>query len=125
MRPRTYWTVTLIGIIGLGIGSRMSHTGWVLLDKYLGDALYAAMVYMLLWKLSAGPRAVAAMILMTAIELFQLTHIPARLFASEHAAVRIAARLMGTEFAYADLFSYFVGILAIYCLDRLTCKIVR
>jgi len=38
--------MAVIGIIiALGILSRLIHTGFVVLDKYLGDALYAAMVY--------------------------------------------------------------------------------
>ena len=48
----------------------------VAFDKYLGDALYAAMVYAilrLLWRGLAPARlAVSAMAVMTFIELFQL-----------------------------------------------------
>ena len=42
---RRQWIFRLAGIVGIGILSRMAHTGWILLDKYLGDALYAAMIY--------------------------------------------------------------------------------
>ena len=63
-------------IITLGILSRVVHTGVVAFDKYLGDALYAAMVYAilrLLWRgLAAARLAVSAMAVMTFIELFQL-----------------------------------------------------
>ena len=41
-----------IGFLALaftvGILSRVVHTGLVVFDKYLGDALYAAMVYTIL-----------------------------------------------------------------------------
>ena len=87
-------------------------------DKYLGDALYAAMLYVilrLLWRTAAI--AVLAMAIMTAIELFQLTMIPARMLASEHLIVRICARLMGTEFSFLDLLAYGVGIGCVYLLD--------
>jgi hypothetical protein len=118
LKSRSSWVVGLIAIIAVGILSRTVHTGLVLVDKYLGDALYAAMVYAvlrLLWKTAA--LAVPAMAIMTAIELFQLTMIPARMLASEHWIVRICARLMGTEFSFLDLLAYGVGIGCIYLLD--------
>lgn len=38
----------LAGIVAMGILSRVVHTGLVVFDKYLGDALYAAMLYTIL-----------------------------------------------------------------------------
>jgi uncharacterized membrane protein YuzA (DUF378 family) len=55
---------------------------------------------------------------MTAIELFQLTGIPAHLFSSESLAVRLIARLMGTEFSGLDLVAYALGIASIYLVDQ-------
>ena len=118
LRSRTSWVLCLLGIIAMGILSRVVHTGLIIFDKYLGDALYAAMVYSilrLLWRAAAV--AVPAMVVMTVIELFQLTMIPARLLASEHFVVRICARLMGTEFSLLDLLAYGVGIGCIYFAD--------
>jgi len=118
LKPRIFWTFSLIGIIAVGILSRIVHTGVPIFDKYLGDALYAAMVYVilrLLWRTAAV--ALPAMAVMTVIELFQLTMIPARMLASEHWIVRICARLMGTEFSFLDLLAYAVGIGCIYLLD--------
>src|SRR5207253_9919472 len=100
-------------IIAVGIASRLVHTGWILLDKYLGDALYAAMVYALIslfWRATPLRRAVAAMLIMTAIETFQLTLIPAHLLSNPNLVVRVAARLMGTEFSVRDLLAYLAGI---------------
>jgi hypothetical protein len=117
-KSRTSWVLCLIGIIAAGILSRTIHTGLVIFDKYLGDALYAAMVYAILRLLRrTGPLALPAMAVMTVIELFQLTRIPARLLASEHLIVRICARLMGTEFSFLDLLAYGVGIGFIYLFD--------
>lgn len=99
----------LMVIIAAGISSRMIHTGWILFDKYLGDALYAAMVYVIV-RLFRPTGAVIAMAIMTALELFQLTMIPTHLLTSPHWFVRIAARLMGTEFSFLDLEAYAVGI---------------
>ncbi|MEP7353167.1 MAG: DUF2809 domain-containing protein [Acidobacteriota bacterium] len=118
LRSRTFWVVCLVGIIAMGILSRVVHTGWIVFDKYLGDALYAAMVYVILrlcWRTAAV--AVPAMVAMTAIELFQLTEIPLRWLASERLLVRIYARLMGTEFSFMDLLAYAVGIGCMYFAD--------
>ncbi len=116
---RAAWAVWLIGIIAVGILSRVLHTGFVIFDKYLGDALYAAMVYVILraWR-NRRSAAVWAATIMTAIELFQLTLIPAHLLHSSHSMVRIVARLMGTEFSFADLATYAVGIGCAYLIDN-------
>jgi hypothetical protein len=118
MKSRASWVLCLVGIIAAGILSRTVHTGLVILDKYLGDALYAAMVYAILrlfWKTAAV--ALYAMAIMTAIELFQRTMIPARMLTSEHLIARICARLMGTEFSFLDLLAYGVGIGCLYFAD--------
>ena len=121
LKSRASWCLCLVGIIAGGILSRVVHTGMAIIDKYLGDALYAAMVYAILrifWLAAKSARlAVSAMAIMTAIELFQLTMIPAHLLASEHLMVRICARLMGTEFSFLDLLTYAVGIGCIYLAD--------
>ncbi len=121
MRSRSYWIACLVGIVGLGITSRVVHTGWILLDKYAGDALYAAMVYVLIsliWQTGPLRKAVLAMLIMTALEVFQLTMIPAHLLASGNPAERILARLLGTEFSFRDLLAYAVGILGVLVIDR-------
>jgi hypothetical protein len=118
LRSRRSWLGCIAGIIAAGILSRVVHTGFAIFDKYLGDALYAMMVYGIL-RLSLGPAvsAVSAMVAMSAIECFQLTMIPAHMLASEHWAVRICARLMGVEFSYLDLLAYGVGIGCLYLVD--------
>jgi hypothetical protein len=108
----------IIGTIAIGLLSRTVHTGFALIDKYPGDALYAMMVYgilRLLW--GAAAAGVWAMVVMTAIELFQLTMIPAHMLASDHLATRICARLIGVEFSFFDLLAYGVGIGSIYLVD--------
>jgi Protein of unknown function (DUF2809) len=115
---RLSWVLCITGFIALGIFSRVVHTGLAVFDKYLGDALYASMVYGFLRLLSRpAVSAVCAMVVMTALELFQLTMIPAHLLASEHWATRMSARLLGVEFSFLDLLAYGVGIGCIYLLD--------
>jgi hypothetical protein len=117
---RSRWALCLAGIIAAGILSRVFRTGSVLVDKYLGDALYAAMVYVILrFFTKPSTAAVTASVVMTAIELFQLTMIPLHMLASRHLAVRICARLMGTSFSFLDLLAYAVGIGCIHIADRL------
>jgi hypothetical protein len=119
LRPRAFWGLCLAGIIATGILSRVVTTGFVIFDKYLGDALYAAMVYAAL-RLFQERRAavVSASVAMVLIECFQLTLIPARLLGSDLWAVRLTARLMGTQFSFLDLLAYAVGIGCIYLAER-------
>ena len=118
LKSRMSWVLCLAAIIAAGILSRIVHTGFAIVDKYLGDALYAAMVYTIL-RLLRRKAAVAlwAMAAMTAIELFQLTRIPAHMLASDQPAVQLCARLIGTEFSLLDLLAYAVGIACINLVD--------
>jgi hypothetical protein len=114
------WWLWLAAIVALGIFSRVWHTGSILWDKYLGDALYAAMMYAILsiaWRAPSWKRAAAAMAIMTALEVFQLTLIPAGMLRSASLAVRIVARLLGTEFSFRDLAAYVVGIGGVWILS--------
>lgn len=118
MIERRRWGWIVLGIIAAGIGSRLVRTGWVVLDKYLGDALYAAMVYGILRMFQGAGRAAGwAVAVMTGIELFQLTGLPAAWFASEVGAVRLGARLLGVQFSLMDLLAYGVGIGLVYWWD--------
>jgi hypothetical protein len=117
-RSSRVWIFLLVGIIAVGMISRVVHTGLVVFDKYLGDALFATMVYTilrLLWR--SASVALPAMVVMAGIELFQLTMIPAQMLFSKHLIIRICARLVGTEFSFFDLFAYAVGIRCIYVGD--------
>jgi hypothetical protein len=109
---RSGWLLCLAAIIVLGLLSRSVHTGFVLFDKYLGDALYAAMVYAILRLRWSGPRVpIAAMTIMLAIETFQLTGIPAHM-------PSLIARALGTTFSFTDLAAYAIGIASLYLADR-------
>jgi hypothetical protein len=118
LRSRGSWLVCLVCILAIGILSRVVQTGFVVLDKYLGDALYAAMVYAILRLLMWGTSvAVPTALIMIGIELFQLTMIPARMLGSEHMIVKICARLLGSEFSFLDLLAYGTGIACIHLAD--------
>ncbi|MBM3759939.1 MAG: DUF2809 domain-containing protein [Acidobacteria bacterium] len=80
---RRFWAILVGFVILAGIASRSLQTGSLLFDKYLGDALYAVMIYGLvrLWANRSRTAAVAA-IVMLSLEAFQATGIPASLFQS-------------------------------------------
>jgi hypothetical protein len=102
----------LLGIIAVGILSRVVHTGFAVFDKYLGDALYAAMVYVIL-RLAAVPKPwLFASLTMFGLELFQLTGIPAQMAASDLLPLRMLGVMLGTRFSALDLLAYAVGILS-------------
>jgi hypothetical protein len=48
LTSRLSWVVCAVIIIAVGILSRVVHTGFAVFDKYLGDSLYAMMVYAIL-----------------------------------------------------------------------------
>jgi hypothetical protein len=114
---RIRWALLLVGIVAAGLLSRTASTGLRLIDKYLGDVLYAAMVYGLLRLAAPGASRIrisgAAAIAMVAIECFQLTGIPAALVRSDWMIVRLCGRLLGTHFSVLDLLAYAVGIASI------------
>jgi hypothetical protein len=101
-RSTTFWTSRLAGIIAVGLPSRVVHTGLPIFDRHLGDALYAAMVYAILRLFRRDkPAALYAMAIMTAIEFFQLTIIPAGMLKSEHLIVRILANNRKLSLVYS------------------------
>jgi hypothetical protein len=87
-------------------------------DKYLGDMLYAVLFYFIialikpnfsLWKI-----AIMSMIILTVIEVFQITHIPLSFRLSKSVVYKVIGILLGTEFSFYDLFAYYLGISASY-----------
>ena len=113
------WWGLLVAIIAAGLLSRAVHTGFRLFDKYLGDVLYAAMVYVLIRLTGRVVRVTLwAAVAMFAIECFQLTRIPAAMLRSGSIVVRACAHLLGTEFSVLDLVAYAVGIGCIAAFDR-------
>jgi hypothetical protein len=111
----------LLAILGLGIGSRAFATGLPILDKYLGDGLYAAMFFILFTiglKGRATLSALLAGLIVGSLEVFQLSGIPLELSRSDYAFVRLVAKLIGTKFGYLDILAYAIGILLCYLIDR-------
>jgi hypothetical protein len=121
-QQRTLYLIWGIVMVLIGVVSRMLHSGLPAIDKYLGDALYAVLVYILLsiaWPGTApAHKALAAFALVAVIEAFQLSHIPARMARSGNLALKLGAIVLGTSFSWYDLLAYAGGILLIFLLDR-------
>lgn len=120
--PITQRRIIVLSLIVLGgILSRLVSTGFVVFDHYLGDALYAAMVFVLLLLFAPmRPRsttALVAVVIVVLIEAFQLTGIPLQLRGSDHILLRLLAVVLGTTFNGWDIVSYAVGILVFFGVD--------
>jgi hypothetical protein len=111
---RSHALAALALVIALGLASRRFHVGVHLWDKSLGDALYTVMVYFLVAvvrpRLSPVRLGLLALGISIAVELFQLTGIPARL-------PRVFQLALGTTFAWHDVSCYVAGATAITLLD--------
>ena len=87
--------VALLVTIILGVISRTVVTGFVLFDKYLGDVLYTAAIFWLIWliwpKYSARRVALLSFGLSLVIEIFQLTGIPLAMRESPSFFLRIVS----------------------------------
>jgi hypothetical protein len=110
-------------IVIAGVASRVIHSGIRLIDHDLGEALYAALAYMVLgivWpQLGPARKALIAMIAMVVIEAFQITGVPARFAASAHPGLKLLAIVLGTAWSWRDLLGYAVGIAIVGLLDYL------
>jgi hypothetical protein len=114
-----FWWGLLAAIVAFGLLSRVTRTGSRIFDKYMGDALYAAMVYVLLRLTGRITHVLVwSAFAMLALELFQFTGVPAAMFSSDDVILRVGGRLLGTEFGGFDLLAYAVGLGCIVALDR-------
>ena len=121
MTRRMVFACSIIITIIIGILSRAFQTQNIIFDKYLGDMLYAVLVYLLVsfvWT-SAAPltKLLLATIIMILIEAFQLTGIPLSFRRSESVALQILAFALGTGFSFLDIIAYLAGIVLVYLVD--------
>jgi hypothetical protein len=114
---RAWLGLALLGVLIMGLLSRLLNFESPLLNNYLGDALYAVMVYLLtslVWPAAPSRyRAGGTLILVWAIEIFQLTPIPAQLRLSENIFLRVLSFALGTTFGWADMVAYTLGVLLV------------
>lgn len=113
---RTFPASALFITVGLGIVSRIVVTGFVLFDKYLGDALYTAAIFwvlLLMWPRQAHWRVAAwSFGVSLAVECFQMTGWPQQMRESSSALLRIVSIVLGTEFSLRDIVAYAIGAMS-------------
>jgi hypothetical protein len=122
-QPRIVYCLAGLVIVIAGVASRVFHSGIALIDHDLGEALYAALAYVLLGivrpQLRPGGKALITSIAMVVIEAFQLTGVPARFAASANGALRLLAIVLGTSWSWRDLVGYAVGISIVGLADHI------
>lgn len=105
----------------LGLATRRYPSVFpVVIARYGGDALWAAMIFWLLALLrpatSAVMLAACAVGISWAVECSQLYHAP---WIDAVRATRLGALVLGQGFLWSDLASYAVGVVAAAILDRM------
>jgi hypothetical protein len=108
IRPRMPAAVAGLLVVGAGLGARYGLSGfWA---KYLGVALYAAIIYALVAFIKPGMPVVRtgaiALLVCWLIEFGQLTWVPAWL-SSKHLILRL---IFGALFSGWDLPAYLLGV---------------
>lgn len=116
-------------VVVFGLASRRLFEGVPLLGTELGDTLYAVMAYLAIRlavlilrsglpsSTAIAVSAVCAGAMCCAIELFQLTDLPAQLAARPNSG-RLWALVLGRGFRWWDLVALAVGVVMIAIADR-------
>jgi hypothetical protein len=122
-RPRAHYLALLCGTIVVGLATRRypdAFPGFV--SRFGGDALWAAMVFVLLasWRRMAATHrlALGALAIAWAVELSQLYKAP---WIDAVRATRGGALVLGQGFLWSDLVSYAVGVALMAALDAALC----
>ncbi|MFF5081797.1 DUF2809 domain-containing protein [Actinoplanes sp. NPDC000266] len=125
MRTRVTAAVAAAGFLAVALGIRLLAAGGGVLDssgalaQYSGTALYASMVYagvFLLWPTARPAGAgLAAIGFCWAVELFQLTGVPAALSARS----TLARLALGVAFDPTDLVWYVIGVVPLVVAHRM------
>lgn len=108
---RTLWIILAIVTVGLGLASRafIDHLP-ATLNVYLGDALYALMIYFvfsaIFVKRSAVSIGIRALLLCYLIELSQLYHVP---WIDAVRSTRLGGLILGYGFLWSDIAAYALG----------------
>jgi hypothetical protein len=122
-KRRTLIYLSLV-VIALGMASRILHFENAIFNKYLGDALYAILLYLLIsilvGNISSITKGAIVFVFMIALELFQLTQIPLTFGQNKNVLIRFIATLLGTVFSWLDVLAYVVGIVVIAFIDKMT-----
>ncbi|MEN0085343.1 MAG: DUF2809 domain-containing protein [Leifsonia sp.] len=98
---------------GLAVARWTDSAAWT----FVGDALYAVLIYTIVAAVAVRARpavvATVATAICAAVEVFQLTGVPAALAQT----VPVAALVLGTTFQWSDLLAYLLGAVAAALVD--------
>jgi hypothetical protein len=103
-------------VVFFGLLSRHHPSGLFIWDKSLGDACYAAAVFLVLaivLPTRVGAIAVVAMLVCLAIETFKLTGLPA-----QWAGNPVLRVVFGTTFSFHNIVCYLAGIAVMWAIER-------
>ena len=119
-RSRWVYALATAVVFGIGVASRTVDVESVLLNKYLGDALYAVLFYLALGVCfphhRLRSRLVTSGVFVLSVECFQLTGIPLEL-RQQGGFAQLLSICLGTKFAWLDIVAYFVGLACVATLD--------
>jgi len=117
-RRRILLAAVAVALVAVGLAVARGTDGPA--GAFAGDALYAALLYVVVAGVAPRARARAAapiaFAVCAAVELFQLTGIPAQLSQT----VPGAALVLGTTFQGTDLVAYAIGALAAGAVDAVS-----
>lgn len=110
-RNRLVYGVFLVSVLLLGLASRRFLGDYSFIKLYVGDALWALMVYFgfafVFRRWSIRLVAVAALGFSVGIELSQLYHAP---WIDDLRATRLGGLILGFSFVWSDLLCYVAGV---------------
>lgn len=112
----------ILFIILLGILSRIIKFNNVILDKYLGDLLYALMFYYIfkLFLANHWHRVGLTFSLMIIFEVLQLIGISQILRSYQFLPYNILAILIGSQFSFLDILAYTIGLIIVSFIELRT-----
>ncbi len=123
-RPRLAYALATASTIALGLASRgfaaqLPTPVGTFVAAYVGDALWAAMVFFgistLVPRVALRARVAIALAYCVATELSQLYHAP---WIDELRATRLGGLVLGFGFLWSDLIAYTIGVAAAAVLAR-------
>ena len=112
-RNRLFYGVLILIVIGLGLFSRKIAYPYLpdIINEYLGDALWAAMIFLIfrfiLIKKETRLVAICALVFCFLIELSQLYHAQ---WIDEIRATTLGGLALGFGFLWTDLLAYYIGV---------------
>ena len=120
-RSRVLYLVLTLAVVALGLASRRYRPALPpFVGAYAGDALWAAMVYLLAcagWpRVRVATLAAGALLFAFGVEAAQLYHAP---WIDAVRATRPGALVLGHDFVWSDLLCYTVGVGVAAALDLL------